>query len=125
MIRNIWLNSLQASVLATYRAFKRIVNDDAVNARLWQMLRLGYMDKLLATSADPDDAPLLPRRDWEGREKHMNEFHRHTQRLMIVRYREGHEFDKMRRSVIYRLICKCSCTRLYCRLRECMRKQRH
>ena len=93
---------MQTSRFAMYRAFQRIINDDAVNARLWLMLHPRDMDKMAATSAYFAGSPVPPPRAWQTYEQNMHEFFQECQTLVMARNRAGWTMEEMRSGVIYR-----------------------
>ena len=83
---------MQASRIATFRLFQRVIFDDAVNARLWFMLRPRDMDRMTVTGAYGLYLPKPPGRDWERREEDNQAFSRHIARLIMKDIRENREF---------------------------------
>ena len=92
---------MRKSRIATFRTFQQILNDEAVNTRLWFMLHPRDMDKMAVTSVYPDDRPMPPFRDWERREKNTHEFFRHNQRRVMASNRAGHDLEEWSCTVIY------------------------
>ena len=88
-------------ILKTFRSFRRILYDDAVNARLWFFLHPRDMDAMAITSVYPKYHPMPPLRDWQRREDKMHKFFRHTQRQVMADNRAGHDLEKWRYGVIY------------------------
>ena len=95
------MDHMQISRIATFQSFQKILDDEAVNTRLWFMLHPQDMNKMAITSVYPDDHPMPPLRDWQRRENNMQEFFRHNQRQVMADNRAGHDLEKWRHGVIY------------------------
>ena len=94
---------MQTLRFATYRAFRRIIHDDAVNARLWLMLDPLDMNKMAATSAYFAGSPVPPPRAWQTYEQNMHEFFQECQTQVMARNQAGWTMEEMRSGVIYRI----------------------
>ena len=100
-MNEVMMDHMQNSRIATFRCFRKVLYDDAVNARLWFLLHPQDLSTMAITGVYPDKHPMPPLRDWQWREEKMHEFFRQTQRQVMADYREGHDLEKWKYGVIY------------------------